>query len=84
MKKIHISDYKKSMGKLIDVRHPLDYKKINSPSSTNIYYQKLLNSHSSYLNKKEKYYITCEKGIVSKKTVIQLSYLGYDVTQVYN
>ncbi len=82
MRTINISRYKKSMGKLIDIRHPLDYKDDHHPDSTNIHYQKLLYSHSNILNKKETYYITCQKGVISKRVVAQLEYLGYDVVQV--
>ncbi len=84
MKRIHISEYNERLGILIDVRHPLDYKsEEHHHVSKNIHYQKLIAGHNTYLNKNDKYFITCYKGIVSKKTVINLEYLGYDVTQVY-
>ncbi len=83
MKKINIENYSEYMGKLIDVRHPIDYKnEYHHPSSTNIYYEKLIYNHKNYLNKNDKYYITCNKGTLSKKTVSYLEYYGYDVTQV--
>ena len=82
MKIISIYDYNESMGKLIDVQHPLDYKKKHDTRSINIYADKLIINHSRLLNKNEKYYIICEKGRLSKRVVTALSFYGYDVTQV--
>lgn len=82
MKSINIKDYDIHMGKLIDVRHPLDYEKNHDSRSINIYADKLLSNHSKYLNKKDRYYIICSKGHLSKKVVRVLSFFGYNVTQV--
>lgn len=81
MKVIDIKNYNKTMGILIDVRHPLDYEKeIHHPDSRNIYYEKLIYNHEKYLNKPSKYYITCTRGTLSKKCIKTLEILGYDVT----
>ena len=34
------------------------------------------------LDRDKKYFITCNRGTLSKKVVNMLEYLGYDVTQV--
>ena len=82
MKTISIYEYNENMGKLIDVQHPIDYKKKHDPRSINIYADKLIMNHKKYLNRLEKYYIICEKGKLSKKVVSVLQYYGYDVVQV--
>lgn len=82
MKSISIYEYNENMGKLIDVQHPLDYKKNHDPRSINIYADKLIMNHSRYLNKLERYYIICEKGQLSKRVVTTLTYYGYNVVQV--
>ena len=83
MKVIYLKDYSSSMGTLIDVRHPIDYDKDKiCDKSINIYYEKLLNNPSKYLNKNSKYYLMCKKGILSRRTVRMLEMIGYDVTLV--
>lgn len=84
MKKINIKDYNKNMGILIDVQHPEDYQKHPTPSSINIYADRLLMNHKAYLSYNKKYYIICRKGHLSMRVVAMLEYLGYDVTQVLN
>ena len=84
MKVISIDNYHSYMGKLIDVRHPLDYEKKHDSRSINIYADKLIMNHKSLLNKNKTYYIVCSKGHLSKKVVHHLNYLGYDVIQVIN
>ncbi len=70
------------MGTLIDVSGGVDYAMGHYPDAINIPYQKLMLYHDHYLNKKEAYYITCHKGIHSRKAVNMLEFLGYNVTQV--
>lgn len=82
MKIININDYNSSLGKLIDVQHPLDYKKKHDPRSINIYADKLLMNHAKYLNKTDIYYIICSKGVLSSRVVRTLSFYGYNVIQV--
>ena len=81
MKKIMLKDYHKQMGILIDVRHPLDFKENPLSQATNIYYEKLMYNPTKYINKQNTYYITCEKGNLSGKTVKYLEFLGYKVIQ---
>lgn len=82
MKTISIYEYNERMGKLIDVQHPIDYKKKHDPRSINIYADKLIMNHSRLLNKNERYFIICEKGRLSKRVVTMLSFYGYNVVQV--
>ena len=76
------SEYNPSMGILIDVQHPLDYKENPTPNSKNMYADKLLMNYKTVLDKNKKYYIICNKGTLSRKVVAMLEYLGYDVTHV--
>ena len=82
MKTIKISEYNPSMGILIDVQHPIDYKKNPTPYSKNMYADKLLLNYKTILDRNQKYFIVCSKGTLSKRVVAMLGYLGYDVTQV--
>lgn len=82
MKRIKLSEFNKSMGTLIDVQHPLDYKENPTQGSINIYADSLLMNYKRYLEYNKKYYIICNKGHLSMKVVRMLEYLGYDVTQV--
>lgn len=82
MKKIMYSEYNPSMGILIDVQHPIDYKENPTPNSKNMYADKLLMNYKTVLDKNQKYYIICNKGTLSRRVVAMLEYLGYDVTQV--
>lgn len=84
MKVINYKDYNISMGTLIDVENVINYNEEHLREAINIPYEKLLNNHSSYLNKNKKYFITCNKGVRSKKAVRILEFYGYDVTQVIN
>ena len=84
MRIIRLSEYNVNMGKLIDVRHPLEYNQNHDSRSINIYADKLIMNHKRYLNKNETYYIICSKGHLSKKVVINLNYLGYKAIQVIN
>ena len=82
MKKIMYNEYNPSLGILIDVQHPIDYKENPTPNSINVYADKLLMNYKTMLDKSKKYYIICNKGTLSRKVVNMLEYLGYDVTQV--
>ena len=54
MKKIMYSDYNPAMGLLIDVQHPLDYKKNPTPNSKNMYADKLMLNYKTVLDKDKK------------------------------
>ena len=84
MEKINLSEYISSMGILIDVRHPIDYKREHDNRAINIYADKLLSNPSKYLDKNKRYFIICKSGYLSKRVVVTLKYLGYMVTQVIN
>ncbi len=45
-------------------------------------YDNLLYNHQKYLNKNQKYYIYCKKGVKSKRVTSILDAYGYDVTLV--
>jgi len=68
MKTIKINEYKHD-GELINLDN---YEP----------YEKLLYNPSIYLDKNNKYYFYCKKGIKSKKVVSILEIYGYDVTRV--
>ncbi len=79
MKRIKLSDYHDSMGTLLylenkDLNGYNNYKKIN--------YEKLLYHHKELLDKNKKYYIMCNKGVLSKKAGAILEFYGYDITQI--
>ncbi len=84
MKTLNINDYHSSMGILIDVRNPLEYKEKHHPDAINIYYEKLMYNPQLYLDYNHKYYIMCHKGVLSDKTVRYLEFLKYDVTKIIN
>ena len=82
MKRIKLSEYNPSLGILIDVQHPEDYKENATLGSINIYADKLLMNPKAYLDYKKRYFIICNKGHLSGRVVAYLEYLGYNVTQV--
>lgn len=45
-------------------------------------YNNLLYNHQKYLNKNNKYFIYCRKGIKSKRVAAILEAYGYDITLV--
>ncbi len=82
MKRLDIKNYSKSMGVLIDIQNPIDYKEYHHPDSINIPYETLLLNYKKYLNKDSAYFIVCNKGTKSRKAVAILEFYGYDVTQM--
>ena len=82
MKSIKYEEYNSSLGVLIDVEDVLSFSEHPTLEAINIPYQKLLYGHQSYLNKNKKYFIMCNKNILSRKVVAVLNHYGYDVTQV--
>ena len=65
--------------KIIDVSDSYSYNLSHLNNSINIPYDKLINNYRKYLNKNEKYYIYCKSGKLSKRIVLVLSSLGYNV-----
>ena len=65
--------------KIIDVSEKYIYEQNHIQGSVNIPYTELLNNYRKYLNKKENYYLYCRSGKLSKRAVMVLSSLGYNV-----
>ncbi len=82
MRRISLASYHKSMGELIDLSSPQDFKISHHPDAKNIPYQKFMLYYDQLLSKKKPYFFVCEKGLHSGKVVRMLEYFGYDVTQV--
>ena len=62
--------------------YPHDGELINLENED--YYEKYLYNPSLYLDKNNKYYFYCKRGVRSKKIVSILEIYGYDVTRVIN
>lgn len=67
---------------IIDIRNSASYNNNHIPGAKNIEYSLLLNNPDKYLNKNDKYYFYCTRGITSHKLCSYLSKLGYDVVNV--
>lgn len=67
---------------LIDIRSRESYNNNHIPGAKNINYIDLLTNYDKYLNKNERYYFYCQKGMNSHKLCSYLSSLGYDVINV--
>ncbi len=65
--------------KIIDVSDKYTYNNSHIQNSINIPYDELITNYRSYLNKKEMYYLYCKSGKLSKRAVMILSSLGYNV-----
>ena len=65
--------------KIIDVSEKHIYEQNHIQGSVNIPYTELLNNYRKYLNKNESYYLYCKSGKLSKRAVMVLSSLGYNV-----
>lgn len=64
-------------NKIIDLRKKFDYNEFHIPKSINIPRMNLLGDPSLYLNKKDKYYLLCDKGTISLSCCNILNALGY-------
>lgn len=65
--------------KIIDVSDKYTYSLDHLDNSINIPYDVLINNYRNYLNKNDSYYLYCKSGKLSKRAVLVLSYLGYNV-----
>ena len=65
--------------KIIDVSDKYTYNNSHIQNSINIPYDELIINYRSYLNKNEMYYLYCKSGKLSKRAVMILSSLGYNV-----
>ncbi len=82
MKRIHLREYQRSMGELIDLSSVADFNSNPTPGAKNIPYQKFMLYYDRLLDKNKPYFFICEKGLHSGKVVRMLEYFGYNVTQV--
>ena len=64
---------------IIDVSDKYSYKESHLENSINIPYEELINNYRKYLNKNDRYYLYCKSGKLSKRAVLVLSSLGYNV-----
>jgi len=67
---------------IIDIRSIEKYNNNHITNSMNIPLDQLLLNFNKYLDKNEKYYIYCQKGIQSKKMCQILKNSGYDVINI--
>jgi rhodanese-related sulfurtransferase len=67
---------------IIDLRNIEKYNNNHIPNSINIPAEKIILNPEKYLNKKEKYYLYCQKGITSYNTCKILNKLGYKAINI--
>lgn len=67
---------------LIDLRSPKDYLEGHIPNSINIPHTELIINHKQYLNSKDKYYLICDEGIVSKNVIHMLTNYKYKLINI--
>ena len=67
---------------IIDIRNSMSYNNNHITGAKNIEYTLLVNNPSKYLNKNEKYYFYCTRGMTSNKLCSYLSRLGYNVVNI--
>lgn len=83
-KVINVNDMDSLIGKveLIDIREPYEYKGGSLKTAKNIPMRDLLKSPEKYLSKDKAYYIMCQSGARSGRTVRALTKLGFNVIDV--
>lgn len=80
---ISVSELKRiNTNNLIDIRSIEKYNNKHILNARNIPMEQLLINTSKYLNKNERYYIYCQKGIQSRKLCQILKNSGYNVVNV--
>ncbi len=67
---------------IIDIRSEQSYNNNHINGAKNIPYEKLIINPSKYLNKQEKYYLYCQKGIISIKISRLLRSMGYNTINI--
>lgn len=82
--KISINELINIIGRvnIIDIRSIQSYNNNHIPDARNIPFEKLIMNPSEYINKNEKYYIYCQKGLSSSNACKILSSVGYDVIDI--
>ncbi|MFT3984620.1 MAG: rhodanese-like domain-containing protein [Lachnospiraceae bacterium] len=83
-KVIHVNDMDNLIGKveLIDIREPYEYKSGSIKTAKNIPMGNLLSSPEKYLIKDKTYYLMCQSGARSGRTVKALARQGFHVINV--
>jgi rhodanese-related sulfurtransferase len=83
-KVVHVNDMEQLIGKveLIDIREPYEYKSGSLKTAKNIPMGTLLASSERYLTKDKTYYILCQSGARSGRTVNLLTKQGFNVINV--
>lgn len=83
-KVIHVNDIDPLIGKvdLIDIREPYEYRNGSLRTAKNIPMGTLVASPEKYLSKDKTYYIMCQSGARSGRTVKLLENQGFNVVNV--
>ena len=67
---------------IIDIRSNYTYNLGHISGAISVPYYNLLNNHSHYLSKYNRYYLYCDTGEQSLEIVIRLNKFGYDTVSV--
>ena len=67
---------------IIDIRSIQSYNNNHIPNAKNIPMEKLLINPEQYLNKSDRYYIYCQKGLSSENVCDILNKLGFDTANI--
>jgi rhodanese-related sulfurtransferase len=83
-KAIHVNDLDNLIGKieLIDIREPYEYAGGSIKTAKNIPMGDLLSDPDKYMSKDKTYYLVCQSGARSTRTVEALRKQGFDVVNV--
>ena len=83
LENINVSELKKSnITNIIDIRSVEKYNNGYILNAINIPSNDLIINFNKYLNKNDKYYIYCQRGIQSRKICEMLRQRGYNVVNV--
>lgn len=67
---------------IIDIRSIQSYNNNHIPNARNVPFEKLITAPDSYLDKHQKYYIYCQKGLSSESVCSILAASGYNVVSI--
>ena len=84
MTTITASELKKLIGQinLIDLRSNASFNNNHIDGAKNIEYNILIRDPNKFLNKMEKYYLYCQRGIKSYKACTYLDKMGFNVINI--
>lgn len=84
MTNITVNQLKGLLGKinLIDLRNNINFNNNHIMGAKNIEYNVLISNPKDFINKNEKYYLYCQKGIKSSKACAYLEKLGFNVVNI--